>query len=106
MRTVTVPNPTAADGQSDPNLGLSGTDIISDTDAHTPPTGYVWHCLQVTAAAVFTSITGEGLRINGSDGSPAGTHEGVSLPVGYYYCNFTAFTLAEGAVTAYTKRTS
>ena len=75
-------------------MGGNGFEFISDTVAHTPPTGQVFVALQVIADAVISAYTYTGVSGN--------TFTGNTIPSGtVVFGRFTSVTLTSGKVIAY-----
>lgn len=76
------------------SMGGNGFEFISDTLAHTPPSGQVFVALQVIADATISAYTYTGVTGN--------TFTGNLIPAGIVvFGRFTSVTLTSGKVIAY-----
>jgi hypothetical protein len=72
----------------------NGFEYISDTAAHTPPTGKVFIAIQAATACVIAALAGD--KITGN------TIAGAALPAnGILYGRFSSITLTSGTAYAY-----
>ena len=73
--------------------GFDGFEYITDTVAHTPPTGQVFFALQFVDASVVLSLAGTGITGN--------TIGGAAFPAGFtLYGRFTSVQLTSGRCVA------
>lgn len=75
-------------------MGGNGFEYISDTLAHTPPTGQVFVSIQVVTDAIFSAFTFTSVTGN--------TFTGAVIPAGtVVFGRFTSIRLSSGRVIAY-----
>lgn len=79
-------------------LGQHGEDWITDTQAHTPPTGQRWIALDLLEECVFAELAGDGMTLNGE--AITGLTN-LTLPAGTLYGRYTGIELTSGRVKAY-----
>lgn len=77
-------------------LGGKGMEIIADTNAHTPATGYCYIALQMLSDTVLADISAD------SSAPITGTITGITLGTNVVvYGKFTSVTLTSGSCIAY-----
>lgn len=87
---------------SDRSLGMEGSEIIDDTDLHSPVSGYLgWFCISVITDTVLTITAGT----TASNIDNIAGLDTITLPAGSkHYGKFTAIKLASGVIQAYKLR--